>query len=139
MFSKIYKMLVEVSHVFSHLVLTLNFEILSIQFLSTKLFIGSSPEVFLGKGFLKICHKVTGEHPSQSTISKKLLCNFIEIALRHGCSSVNLLHIFSTPFLKNTSGWLLLPLLYGSLKLNKTNNSLSTKKQISSIIRFKFK
>ena len=34
--------------------------------------------------------------------------NFIEIALRHGCSSVNLLHIFRTPFLKNLSGRLLL-------------------------------
>ena len=37
-----------------------------------------------------------------------LLCNFIEIALRYGCSPVNLLRIFGTPFLKNTSGWLLL-------------------------------
>ena len=36
-----------------------------------------------------------------------MLCNFIEIALRHGCSPVNLLHIFRTPFPKNTSGWLL--------------------------------
>ena len=37
-----------------------------------------------------------------------MLCNFIEIALRHGCSSVNLLHISRTPFLKNTSEeWLL--------------------------------
>ena len=34
--------------------------------------------------------------------------NFIEITLRHGCSPVNLLHIFRTPFTKNTSGWLLL-------------------------------
>ena len=33
---------------------------------------------------------------------------FIEIALRHGCSPVNLPHIFRTPFLKNTSGRLLL-------------------------------
>ena len=33
---------------------------------------------------------------------------FIEIALRHVCSPVNLLHFFRTPFLKNTSGWLLL-------------------------------
>ena len=32
----------------------------------------------------------------------KLLCNFIEIALGHGCSPVNLLHIFRTPFTKNT-------------------------------------
>ena len=38
----------------------------------------------------------------------KLLCNFIEIALRHGCSLVNLLHIFRTTFPRNTSGWLLL-------------------------------
>ena len=29
--------------------------------------------------------------------------NFIEIIVRHGCFSVNLLHIFRTPFYKNTS------------------------------------
>ena len=39
---------------------------------------------------------------------KVLLCNFIEITLWHGCSPVNLLRIFRTPFYKNTSGWLLL-------------------------------
>ena len=33
---------------------------------------------------------------------------FIEITLWHGCSLINLLHIFRTPFTKNTSGWLLL-------------------------------
>ena len=33
---------------------------------------------------------------------------FIEIALRHGCSPVNLLHIFRAPFPRNISGWLLL-------------------------------
>ena len=37
-----------------------------------------------------------------------MLCNFIEIALRHGSSPVNLLHIFRTPFLNDTSEWLLL-------------------------------
>ena len=37
-----------------------------------------------------------------------LLCNFVKIALRHVYFPVNLLHIFRTPFLKNTSGWLLL-------------------------------
>ena len=36
------------------------------------------------------------------------LCNFIETALRHGCSPTNLLHIFRTPFPRNTSRWLLL-------------------------------
>ena len=39
-------------------------------------------------------------------------CDFnkvaLQITLRHGCSPVNLLHIFRTPFPKNTSGWLLL-------------------------------
>ena len=28
----------------------------------------SHPEVFLGKGVLKICNKFTGEHPSRSVI-----------------------------------------------------------------------
>ena len=44
-------------------------------------------------------------------LSIKLLCNFIEIALWHGCSPINLLHIFRRPFPKNTSGGLLLVLL----------------------------
>ena len=38
----------------------------------------------------------------------KVARNFIEIVLWHGCSPVNLLHIFRTPFSKNTSGGLLL-------------------------------
>ena len=39
--------------------------------------------------------------------SIKMVCNFIEITLQHGCSPENLLHTFRTP-LKNTSGGLLL-------------------------------
>ena len=70
----------------------------------------SHPEVFLTKGVLKIRRKFTGERPCRSTILIKLLCNFIEITLRHGCSPVNLLHIFRTPFPRNSSGWLLLVL-----------------------------
>ena len=66
------------------------------------------PEVFLGKVVLKISSKFTGEHPCQNVISINSETNFIEITLRHGCSPVNLLHIFRTPFPKNTSGWLLL-------------------------------
>ena len=68
----------------------------------------SHPEVFLGKGVLKISCKFTGEHPCRSEISIKLQSNFIEIALRRGCSPVNLQHIFTTPFSRNTSGRLLL-------------------------------
>ena len=60
-----------------------------------KYYKSSHPEVFLGKGVLKVCSKFRGEHPCRSAIS-----NFIEIALRQGCSSGNLLHIFRTPFLK---------------------------------------
>ena len=64
----------------------------------------------LEKDILKIWSKYTGEHPCLSAISIKLLCNFTEIVLRHGCSPLNLLHIFGTPFPRNTSGWLLLTL-----------------------------
>ena len=62
----------------------------------------SRSEVFLGKAVLKICSKFTGEHPYRSVISIKLQSNFTEITLRHGCSPVNLLHIFITPFPMNT-------------------------------------
>ena len=69
----------------------------------------SSPsEVFLENGVLKICRKFTVEHPCRSATSIKLLCNFIEIALQHECYPVDLLHIFTTTFPKNTSGELLL-------------------------------
>ena len=68
----------------------------------------SLTEVFLGKHVLKIFGKFTGEHQYQSAISLKLFCNFIEITLLHGCSSVDLLYIFRIPFPKNTSRGLLL-------------------------------
>ena len=68
----------------------------------------SHPEVFYEIGVLKICSKFTGEQPYRIAISIKLLCNFIEIALRHECSPVNLLHIFKTSFPRNIYGWLLL-------------------------------
>ena len=59
----------------------------------------SHPEVFLGKGVLKICSKFTGENQCRSAISVKLQSDFLE-----SLSPVNLLHIFVTPFPKNTSG-----------------------------------
>ena len=57
-----------------------------IQILQT--FRSSRPEVFLGKGVLKICSRFTGEHPCRSAISIKLPNNFTEIPLWHGCSPV---------------------------------------------------
>ena len=71
----------------------------------------SHPKVFLRKGVLKICRNFTGEHPCRSAISIKLQSNFIEIILLHGCFPVYLLHIFRTPFTKNTFGWLLLDMV----------------------------
>ena len=41
----------------------------------------------------------------------KVASNFIEITSRHGCSPVNLVHIFRMPFPKNTSGGLLLNII----------------------------
>ena len=38
----------------------------------------------------------------------KVASDFIEIKFRHGCSLINLLHIFKTPFSRNTSEELLL-------------------------------
>ena len=60
----------------------------------------SRPGMFIGKSDLKICNKFIAEQPCRGVISKKLFCNFIEITLQHGCSPVNLLHIFRTPFPK---------------------------------------
>ena len=69
----------------------------------------SSPsEVIFGKDVLKLCSKFTGGHPCWSAISIKLQSKFIEIALRHECSPVNLLIIFIISSYKNTSRRLLL-------------------------------
>ena len=43
-------------------------------------------------------------------------CDFNKVAFWHGPSPVNLLHIFRTPFPKNTSGRLLLSVLLFSVK-----------------------
>ena len=65
----------------------------------------SPPELFLRKGVLNM------QQIYRRTPMPKLLCKFIEITLRHGSFPVNLLHIFRTPFPKNTSGGLLLNLV----------------------------
>ena len=72
----------------------------------------SPPYVLLQKGVLKIRSKFTEERSYRSVISVKLLSNFTETTLQHGCSPVNLPHIFRTHFPKNISGWLLLFVRY---------------------------
>ena len=84
----------------------------------------------MGKGDLKIYSKFTGEHPCRSVILIKLLCNFIEIILRHGCSTEYSLCIFRTPFPKNTSGGLLLILnrKWKNINFSSVINSCQTVK-----------
>ena len=84
-------------------------QLMSVNYFSKRALSRSSPsEQFLGKGIQKICSKFTGEHPCRSGMSIKLHCSFLEIALRHGCFPVNMLHIFRTRFSKNTSEGLFL-------------------------------
>ena len=72
------------------------------------MFRSSHPEVLLGKLFLKMCSKFTGEHPCRRVISIKLQCTFFEITLRYGCSPIYLPLIFRRLFTKNICTWLLL-------------------------------
>ena len=93
--------------------------------------------MFLSKGVPKICSKFTGEHPCRSAISITLLCNFIKIALWHGCSPVNLLHVFRTPFPSNSSGWLLLKFVayvshISHIEIHHRNIALHKKVQFTS-------
>ena len=99
--------------------------------IKSKPYRSSYPKVFLGKRVLKIF--VLKIYVLQS--------NFIEITLRHGCSSVNLLHIFRTPFLKNTSGQLILVLLLAftvipKYKTSRDNNSRPIKNMNAKILAF---
>ena len=75
-----------------------------------------------------------------NTHGKVRFRNFSEIALRHGCSPVNLLHIFRIPFPKNTSEGLL-PLIKTKVseegpiwaENNNNNNKKIQKKKEKSI------
>ena len=68
--------------------------------------------IFLGGNFLRTASGIRKKW--MSSIKKQYITpqsNFIEITLRHGCSPINLLHIFRTPFPRNTSGRLLLHII----------------------------
>ena len=58
--------------------------------------------------------------------SIKFLWNFFEITPRHGCSQVNLLHIFRTPCPRNTSRWLLLDLETRLLNIEQLSKYLNS-------------
>ena len=90
---------------------------------ATSVVFGRSPsKVFLERSGLNISRKFIVKHPCQSAISIKLQSIYIEITFRYGCSPVNLLLIFRTPFPKNASGGLLLYInldKYHKIKLNR--------------------
>ena len=52
------------------------------------------------RGVLKICSRITGEHPWRSVILTELQSSFMEITLRHWCSPVNLLQVAEHLFLR---------------------------------------
>ena len=71
-----------------------------------ELYLSLKEEVFT----ILVYQKTPSRHVLRKRCSKNMqqICNFIEITLQHGCSTVNLLHIFRTPFHENISGGLLL-------------------------------
>ena len=58
--------------------------------------------------FLKYTANLQENTHAKVAILIKFQSNLVEIALRHGCSRVNLLYIFRTPFPKSPSRQLLL-------------------------------
>ena len=89
-----------------------------------KLFRSNPPEVFLGRCFENM-QQIYRTAPMPK-------CDFNKVVL-HGCS-VNLLHIFRTPFLKNTFDGLLLNFW---IDIFLTNYDLACAASISQKIRFK--
>ena len=79
------------------------------------------------KSVLKISSKFTGKQPRWSAISIKLQSIFIQFTVQHGCSPVNLLHIFRA-FCPSTSGGPLLKTFSG-------NSSVFDKKYFSETIK----
>ena len=65
----------------------------------------------------------------------KFQSNFIEITLWHGCSPVNLMHIFRTPFPKNTYGRLLLIQFSSSINYLVYRSCFDTWTASSSVLR----
>ena len=61
----------------------------------------------------------------------KVASQLLKIALRYGCSPVNLLHIFRTPFPRNTSGWLRLTV--ATLRLSSKILLFSVRRMSASI------
>ena len=86
---------------------------------------------------------VTFQYPSEPAIQRcsweKVIWKhayFIKIVLRHGCSPVNLLHIFRTSFFKINSGRLLLTPEIIKKTLRRNGLTLPWAKDVKSYVRF---
>ena len=75
---------------------------------TTNVFLKLKPQKQPSKGVLQKLFCKHAANYGRKPMPKSDFNNFIEIALRHGRSPVNLLYIFRTSFHKNTSGGLLL-------------------------------
>ena len=80
----------------------------AVRLAAEKNFRKQPPRGVLSKRFSENMQEIYTRTPCQNMISIKLQNKFNETTFRYGCSPVNLPHIFTTPFLKNTSGRLLL-------------------------------
>ena len=76
---------------------------------------GATRGVLLRKGVLRSFAKLTGKHKCHSLFFNKVtglrLVTLLKKRLWHRCYPVNLAKFPRTPFLQNTYGWLLLPVL----------------------------
>ena len=73
---------------------------------------GDSLIVSINFSRIKLVLKFESKVPRRSRIFATQVYNFSKMKLLHGCSPVNLLHIFRTPFTKNTSEGLCLRLTH---------------------------
>ena len=90
-------------------------------FVPSKYFVSTNLEYHPEAAVLK---KSRSEYMQKIYRRKPLLCNFIEITLWHGCSPVNLLHIFRAVFLKNFSRRLLLTIIISDFQKSKLGNEI---------------
>ena len=97
--------------------------------------------VFNERNFIADYYFNYKKHPSRGVLKKRcfenmqqiyrrtpmpkcMQSNSIEITFRHGCSPVNLLHIFRTLLLRNTSGQLLLTITIFALPRSNCSSTV---------------
>ena len=80
--------------------------IANLRHAASRVWVCAEPEFRLS--WMKLCSSDNHYTTAPQLKPVKLRITFTDITFRHGCSPVNLLHIFRIPFPKNTSGGMLL-------------------------------